>query len=146
MTADAGPPRALGLGPLHHVAVVVPSLAEALPFYADVLGMRAGRAHEIPDQAVRAVFVESGGTRLELLEPLDASSGVARFLAARGRATLHHVCYEVADLDAALRDLAGHGVELVDREPRAGLAGRVAFLHPHSAGGVLIELLERPSR
>ena len=133
----------LAVGPLHHVAVVVPSLTEALPFYTGTLGMQAGEPHELPDQAVRAVFVESGSTRLELIEPLDASSGVARFLAARGRATLHHVCYEVADLEAALRALGERGVQLLDREPRAGLAGRVAFLHPRSANGVLIELLER---
>lgn len=143
MSAGAGPPHALSLGPFHHVAVVVPSLAEALPFYTDMLGMRAGTAHELPDQAVRAVFVESGGTRLELLEPLDASSGVARFLAERGRATLHHICYEVVDLDGALRELGERGVQILDREPRTGLAGRVAFLHPRSAGGVLVELLER---
>ncbi len=133
----------MNVGELHHVAVVVASLAEALPFYTRTLGMRAGEPHDLPGQAVRAVFVESGGTRLELIEPIDASSGVARFLEGRGRATLHHVCYEVADLEAALRELADRGIELVDREPRAGLAGRVAFLHPRSAGGVLIELLER---
>jgi len=133
----------VNVGKLHHAAVAVPSLAEAIPFYTGTLGMRAGEPHELRDQGVRAVFVESGGARLELIEPIDSTSGVARFLAERGRATLHHVCYEVADLDAALRELAGRGVELADREPVAGLAGRVAFLHPRSAGGVLIELLER---
>ena len=132
----------MNIGDLHHVAVVVPSLAEALPFYTRTLGMRAGEPHDLPDQAVRAVFVESGSTRLELIEPLDASSGVARFLAERGRSALHHICYEVADLDAALRELGERGVQLLDREPRTGLAGRVAFLHPRSAGGVLVELLE----
>ena len=142
MSASGGAVQGLSVGPLHHVAVVVSSLAEALPFYTGTLGMRAGEPHDLPDQAVRAVFVESGGTRLELIEPLEAASGVARFLAERGRATLHHVCYEVADLEAALLALGEAGVQLLDREPRAGLAGRVAFLHPRSAGGVLIELLE----
>ena len=130
------------VGELHHVAVVVPSLAEALPFYTRTLGMRAGEPHDLPDQAVRAVFVESGGTRLELIEPIDASSGVARFLAERGRSTLHHICYEVADLDGALRELGERGVPLLDSRSRTGLAGRVAFLHPRGAGGVLVELLE----
>ena len=143
MSASGGAGRGLSVGPLHHVAVVVPSLAEALPFYTGTLGMHAGEPHELPDQAVRAVFVESGSSRLELIEPLDATSGVARFLQERGRATLHHICYEVADLEGALLELGQRGVELLDREPRAGLAGRVAFLHPRSAGGVLIELLER---
>ena len=132
----------MNVGELHHVAVVVASIAEALPFYTRTLGMRAGEPHDLPGQAVRAVFVESGSTRLELIEPTDASSGVARFLAERGRATLHHICYEVADLDGALRELEEQRVQVLDREPRTGLAGRVAFLHPRSAGGVLVELLE----
>lgn len=132
----------MNVGELHHVAVVVASIAEALPFYTRTLGMRAGEPHDLPGQGVRAVFVESGSTRLELIEPLDASSGVARFLAERGRSTLHHICYEVADLDDALRELGEQSVQVLDREPRTGLAGRVAFLHPRSAGGVLVELLE----
>lgn len=132
----------MNVGALHHVAIAVPSLEQALPFYTATLGMRAGEPHLLPDQDVRAVFVESAGTRLELIEPVGPSSGVARFLTERGRATLHHVCYEVRDLEAALRELGRSGVELIDREPRDGLAGRVAFLHPSSAGGVLIELLE----
>lgn len=131
------------VGPLHHVAIAVPSLAEALSFYTATLGMRAGEPHDLPGQAVRAVFLESAGSRLELIEPTDPSSGVARFLAERGRPTLHHVCYEVPDLEAALGELARDGIELVDREPRAGLDGRVAFLHPRASGGVLIELVER---
>lgn len=134
------------VGELHHVAIVVPSLAAALPFYTDALGMRAGEPHDLPGQAVRAVFVESEGSRLELIEPIDPSSGVARFLAERGRPALHHVCYAVRDLDAALAELAAAGVELVDRSPRAGLDGRVAFLHPRASGGVLIELIERADR
>ena len=134
------------VGQLHHVAIAVPSLAEALSFYTDTLGMRAGEPHDLPGQAVRAVFLESAGSRLELIEPTDPSSGVARFLAGRGRPTLHHVCYEVPDLVAALGELARDGIELVDREPRTGLDGRVAFLHPRAAGGVLIELVERQGR
>lgn len=130
------------VGELHHVAIAVPSIAGALPFYTVTLGMRAGVPHDLPDQAVRAVFVESEGSRLELIEPSDPSSGVARFLGERGRPTLHHVCYEVRDLDAAIAELAASGVELLDRSPRAGLAGRVAFLHPRASGGVLIELIE----
>ncbi len=130
------------VGRLHHVAIAVPSIAAALPFYTDTLGMRAGAPHDLPGQAVRAVFVESEGSRLELIEPTEPSSGVARFLAGRGRPTLHHVCYAVPDLEAALAELAAAGVDLVDRSPRDGLDGRVAFLHPRASGGVLIELIE----
>ena len=134
------------VGALHHVAIAVPSLEAALPFYTETLGMRAGRPHDLPGQAVRAVFVESAGSRLELIEPTDPSSGVARFLVERGRPTLHHVCYEVADLERALAELGGSGVELIDRSPRGGLEGRVAFLHPRASGGVLVELIETSRR
>ena len=132
------------VGRLHHVAIAVPSIAAALSFYTEILGMRAGTTHDLPGQAVRAVFLESEGSRLELIEPTEPSSGVARFLAERGRPTLHHVCYAVPELDAALDELAGAGVALVDRSPRDGLDGRVAFVHPRASGGVLIELIESP--
>ena len=131
------------VGELHHVAVAVPSLAAALSFYTDTLGMTAGEPRDLPGQAVRAVFLESAGGRLELIEPLDEASGVARFVAERGRPALHHVCYAVDDLDRALAELSSAGVELVDPVPRAGLEGRVAFLHPRASGGVLVELIER---
>ncbi|HEY4657908.1 MAG TPA: VOC family protein, partial [Gemmatimonadaceae bacterium] len=82
---------------------------------------------------------------IELLEPTDDASGVARFLAERGRSTLHHVCFAVDDLAGVLRDLEARGVELIDRVPRRGVEGDVAFLHPRAADGVLIELIDRSS-
>jgi methylmalonyl-CoA/ethylmalonyl-CoA epimerase len=137
---------ALGLanaGPLHHIGIVVPSVAQSVPFYRDVLGYAIGPEHALADQRVRVVFVSKGDSRVELLEPTDTESGVARFLAERGRATLHHLCFEVVDLKATLDRLAREGVELVDRSPRQGAEGQVAFLHPRAAGGVLVELLQR---
>ena len=130
-------------GPLHHVGIAVPSLGEAVAFYRDVLGYAAGPVHEVPEQRVRVVFASQGASRIELLEPTDAESGVARFVAERGRATLHHLCFEVEDLAEALARLANEGVELIDRTPRKGVEGSVAFIHPRSAGGVLVELIER---
>lgn len=130
---------------LHHVGVVVPSIEAALPFYRDTLGLEAGRVVELEEQAVRVVFLEGGSGRIELLEPTDSASGVARFLAERGRATLHHVCFAVDDLAGELRRMAAGGVELVDRAPRRGAEGDVAFLHPRAADGVLIELIDRAS-
>jgi methylmalonyl-CoA/ethylmalonyl-CoA epimerase len=97
----------------------------------------------MPDQAVRVVFLGGSGVRIELLEPLDDASGVARFLAQRGKPTLHHVCFAVDDLAGSLRDLAARGVELIDREPRRGAEGLVAFLHTRATDGVLIELIQR---
>lgn len=135
-------------GELHHVAVVVPSIEGALPFYRDTLGLRPGPIHELPDQQVRVVFLGSGETRIELIEPLAPTpggppSGVAAFLAKRGGPTLHHLCFVADDLARTLADLAAEGVEVVDRAPRAGVHGDVAFLHPRAGDGVLIELIDR---
>jgi methylmalonyl-CoA/ethylmalonyl-CoA epimerase len=130
-------------GPLHHVGIVVPSIADAVPFYRDVLGYRVGAEHSMREQRVKVVFVTLGDSRVELLEPTDAESGVARFLAERGRATLHHLCFEVTDLAGTLDRLAREGIELIDRAPRAGVEGPVAFLHPRASGGILVELLEQ---
>jgi methylmalonyl-CoA/ethylmalonyl-CoA epimerase len=130
-------------GPLHHIGVVVPSLADATPFYRDVLGYAVGPEHRLDEQRVKVVFVTKGPSRVELLEPTDTDSGVARFLKERGRATMHHVCFEVADLAGTLARLSAQGIELVDNAPRRGAEGMVAFLHPRAAGGVLVELLQR---
>ncbi|HLZ48767.1 MAG TPA: VOC family protein, partial [Candidatus Limnocylindria bacterium] len=132
-------------GELHHVSVVVPSIAASLPFYRDTLGMRPGPVREIADQGVRAVFLSAPNALIELIEPTDPRSGVARFLAERGKPTLHHLCYVVDDLRGTLAALADRGVELIDREPRRGAEGDVAFLHPRASGGVLVELIDRAS-
>ena len=132
-------------GPLHHVAVAVPSLDEAIPFYRDVLGYRVDEPRLIADQRVRVAFATRDGSRVELLEPTDDESGVARFVAERGRPTLHHLCFVVDDLGGTLVRLAAQGVELVDHSPRRGVEGLVAFLHPRAANGVLVELIDRES-
>ena len=132
-------------GELHHISVVVPSISDALPFYRDTLGMRPGPVRDLPDQHVRAVFLTAPNARIELIEPTDATSGVARFLADRGKATLHHLCFVVDDLRSTLRALEGRGMELIDREPRRGAEGDVAFIHPRASGGVLVELIDRAS-
>jgi methylmalonyl-CoA/ethylmalonyl-CoA epimerase len=94
---------------------------------------------------VGGVFLSAPNALIELIEPTDARSGVARFLAERGKPTLHHVCYVVDDLRGTLAALADRGVELIDREPRRGAEGDVAFLHPRASGGVLVELIDRAS-
>jgi len=133
------------LGPLHHIAIAVPRIEDALPFYRERLGLRAEPMRELPDQRVRVIFLGEGRQRIELIEPVDQESGVARFLAERGRPTLHHVCYVVDDLAATLGSLGRDGVELIDRAPRRGAEGMVAFIHPRASGGVLIELIDRAS-
>jgi methylmalonyl-CoA/ethylmalonyl-CoA epimerase len=137
--------KGIGAGELHHVAVAVPSLSETIPFYRDVLGYRVDEPRVIADQRVRVAFATRDGSRVELLEPTDTQSGVARFVAERGRPTLHHLCFVVDDLASTLVRLASEGVELVDRTPRAGVEGLVAFLHPRAANGVLVELIDRDS-
>lgn len=134
----------IGAGPLHHVGIAVPSLHDAIRFYRDVLGYAIGPAHDVPEQHVRVVFATRDGSRVEFLEPTDGASGVARFLAERGRATMHHLCFEVADLAGTLARLSHEGVELIDWAPRQGVEGRVAFVHPRASGGVLVELIELP--
>ena len=127
---------------IDHVAVVVRSIEASLPRYRELFGVQAGPLHTMPAQRVRLCFltVGHGGPRIELIEPTDASSGVARFLAARGEG-LHHVCFRSDDLPRDLERLAAHEAELIDREPRAGAEGEVAFIHPRTLNGVLWELL-----
>jgi len=133
------------LGPLHHVAIAVPRIEDALPFYRDTLGLRSEPVRDLPDQRVRVTFVGDARQRIELIEPTDRESGVAKFVAERGKPTLHHVCYVVDDLAGTLSSLGRDGVELIDRTPRRGAEGMVAFIHPRASGGVLIELIDRAS-
>lgn len=130
---------------LDHVAVAVDSIADAADLYGRLVGASATPAEDVTSQGVRVAFLETGSTRVELLEPLSADSPVGRFLARRGPG-LHHLAFRVNDLKVALRELERAGVELIDREPRAGAGGHaVAFIHPRSAGGVLVELVEHAS-
>ena len=132
-----------GLGRIHHVAVVVRDLEAALAFYRDTLGLPVELVLPVPSDRVRIGFLPVGESKIELVEPTDETTGVARFLAARGEG-FHHVCFEVPDLAVALDRLAAEGVELIDRAPRAGADGPVAFIHPRGAHGVLVELVEAP--
>jgi methylmalonyl-CoA epimerase len=131
------------LGRVHHVAVVVGDLEVALGFFHDMLGLELEVVQEIPNDRVRIAFLPVGETKIELVSPTDDTTGVARFLAAKGEG-FHHVCFEVPDLAAALTRLGIEGVELIDSAPRRGAEGPVAFLHPRSCHGVLVELIEAP--
>lgn len=134
------------IGAIHHVAVVVRSIDDALPHYERLFGWRPERAaFEYPQQGVRLCFLPTGegsATRLELVEPIDPESGVARFLANHGEG-VHHVCLVSDDLPGDLADLAAAEAELIDTQPRPGAHGRVAFIHPRTLNGVLWELVEQ---
>jgi methylmalonyl-CoA epimerase len=124
--------------PIDHIAVAVESIRTAAPLYELLSGGRCSPVEAIPSQGVNVAFV--GG--VELLEPRGSETPVGRFLARRGPG-LHHLAYRVPDLAAELARLAEAGVELIDREPRRGARGHeVAFLHPRSTGGVLVELVQ----
>jgi len=129
--------------PLDHVAIVVDDLDATLALYTNVLGFEQVYRETIADQGVEAVGLRTGEAVIELLRPLDPASAVARF---RGDAAtkLHHTAYRVEDLRAELERLRAAGVRLIDEQPRHGAHGNlVAFLHPKSTGGVLIELCQK---
>ncbi len=139
----------MSIGPIHHVAVVVRSIEEALPRYEELFGWTPdAEPFVFASQRVRLCFLATGPTpaaRIELVEPIDGDSGVARFLAARGEG-LHHVCLVTDDVPAELASLAAAEAELIDREPRPGAHGQVAFIHPRALNGVLWELLSQEDR
>jgi methylmalonyl-CoA/ethylmalonyl-CoA epimerase len=133
------------IGPIHHVAIVVRSIEASLPRYRELLGFVAEAAPRVFEpQSVRLCFLPTGpdpAARIELVEPIDTSSGVARFLASRGEG-VHHVCLVTDDLPGSLEALAVAEAELIDETPRPGAHGRVAFVHPRTLDGVLWELLD----
>lgn len=124
---------------IHHIGVVVESLARACRFWRDALGLPLVREAEIADQGVRAMLLAAGDSEIELLEPTRGDTGVARFLAKHGEG-LHHVCLETPNVDADLGALKAQNVALIDQVPRQGLAGRIVFLSPTACAGVLVEL------
>jgi methylmalonyl-CoA/ethylmalonyl-CoA epimerase len=129
---------------LDHVALAVPDLDRAATLYARLLGTPAGARERVGSQGVDVCFLSAGAATLELLEPHGPDTPVGRFLARRGPG-MHHLAFRVVDLAETLQELEAQGYELVDREPRPGAHGRrVAFLHPRSTQGVLIELVEVP--
>lgn len=130
----------IGLKKIDHLGIAVSDLAEATKAY-EALGFSVEKIHDVPTEKVRAAFLRIGESHLELLEPTDPSSVIARFL--EKRSGLHHVCVAVDDIEETLGELRSRGVLLIDEVPRVGAGGcRVAFVHPKSAGGVLLELKE----
>jgi methylmalonyl-CoA epimerase len=129
---------------LHHVAIVVPSVAEARKTYVEVLGLQAGAVEHVPDQKVNVLVCHAGSQRIELVEPAAPDSPVSNFLARRGGG-LHHLAYQVASVERALVALKAAGLRLIDDRPRPGAHGtRIAFVHPSATNGVLTELVEDP--
>jgi methylmalonyl-CoA/ethylmalonyl-CoA epimerase len=123
---------------IHHVGIVVRSIDVAYAFYRDTLSLSVHKEDIIQNQGVKAALLTIGASEIELLEPIDPSTGVARFLERKGEG-LHHLCFETDDVARELDAARAKGVTLIDQHPRRGLAGMICFLHPKASHGVLIE-------
>jgi methylmalonyl-CoA/ethylmalonyl-CoA epimerase len=133
------------LDKIDHIGIAVKSLSEAVPIWTAILGRNVSGEEDVPAESVRVAFFGEGAGRIELLESTDPDSPIARHLEKRGPG-VHHVCLAVADLEAALESAEAAGLEVLSPRVRTGAGGhRVAFLHPRTAGGVLIELSESVS-
>jgi methylmalonyl-CoA/ethylmalonyl-CoA epimerase len=126
---------------LHHVAVAVESVDQAVGFYRDILGLEVTRVLTLEDRGLKVALIDAGGSEVELLEPTTEDNTVRRFLERRGQG-LHHICFQVDDVAAAMQELGGRGTEFVEPVPREGAVGLVAFIPPASADGVLVELAQ----
>jgi methylmalonyl-CoA epimerase len=129
---------------IDHIGIAVQSINESLKFFEEALGMKLDHIATEEGGRTKVAFMPIGSSDVELVEPQDAESGLGRFLAKRGEG-VHHICFEVDDIDAALARLKEHGAQLIDETPRTNSSGmKLAFIHPKSAHGVLIELYQRP--
>src|SRR3712207_185979 len=127
---------------IDHIGVAVEDLDASIALYEKTFGMKLVHRETVTEQGVEAVLLDVGENHVELLAPLGEDTPVGRFLAKRGPG-LHHVAYQVSDIDAALASLRESGLRMIDEEPRVGIrSSRVAFLHPAASGGVLTELVE----
>jgi len=127
---------------INHIGIAVQSLEATLPFYRDILQMPFAGIEEVAEQRVRVAMLGVGESKIELLEPTDQESPIAKFLAKNGPG-IHHVAYEVADIEQAIAGLLAAGARMVDEKPRNGAHGtRIAFVHPKSSNGVLTELCQ----
>jgi len=132
---------------MDHVGVAVKNLDDAIHVYRDILGFELRGIHVLAERKVKVAFISTGGeTQIELLEPLDNSSTIAKFLETRGEG-IHHFAVEVDNINAVLAEMKKNDVALIDEQPKTGAEGkRIAFVHPKSTKGVLLELVEKPKR
>lgn len=128
---------------IDHLGIATKEIATALKFWQDALGLQHVDTEEVADQKVRVAMLPIGETRIELLEPTAPDSPISNFLEKRGGG-IHHIAIEVRDIRSSLENLRSRGFRLIDEEPRVGAGGcRIAFVHPGSTGGVLLELVEK---
>jgi len=126
---------------IHHVAIVIPEIEDGLNFWRDQLGLELNHVEDVPSQKSQVAFLPLDHSEIELVKPTDADSGMAKYLEKKGPG-LHHLCFEVDDLEEMLVELKEKGVELIDKQVRVLPGRKMAFIHPRSANGVLVELYE----
>ena len=127
---------------IHHIAIAVKDVEKAAKFYEKILGLKLGGVEEVAGMDVKVGFIQVGETRIELVQPLDPASGVAKFIEKKGEG-IHHICYEVENAADTLETFKEKGVKLIDETPRTGAHHtKVGFVHPKSTGGVLTEICE----
>jgi methylmalonyl-CoA/ethylmalonyl-CoA epimerase len=129
---------------IDHIGIAVKSLQESIPLFEKLLGSPCYAVEEVADQKVKTAFFRVGGTKIELLESTSPDGPIGKYVEKKGEG-VHHLAFAVPDVGEALRDMEAAGIQLIDRQPRAGAEGlRIAFLHPRSTNGVLTELCQHP--
>ena len=128
---------------IDHIGIAVKNLTVAINFYENILGLKCYKIEEVPDQKVKTAFLQIGQTKIELLESTKTEGPIGKFIEKKGEG-VHHIAYSVEDLKSALSELNEKGIQLIDKQPRKGADDmNIAFLHPKSTGGVLIELCQK---
>jgi methylmalonyl-CoA/ethylmalonyl-CoA epimerase len=126
---------------IHHIAIGVENIEAGLPFWRDALGLKVEHIEEVPSQKARVAFLPVGESEVELVQPTDPGTGMAKFIQERGGG-MHHLCLEVEDIEQALAELKAKGVRLIDENAQVLPGRKMAFIHPKSTGGVLVEMYE----
>jgi len=126
---------------INHIAIAVNNLDDAMPFWKDVLGIPIDHIEAVPSQKSKVAFFSIGDSEIELVMPTDPSTGLAKYLEKHGEG-IHHICFEVDDIESSLETLRERGIRLIDNEARVLPGRKIAFIHPKSTGGVLVELYE----
>lgn len=129
---------------INHVAIAVSDIEQTISFYVNTFGISQPEITNLQDHGVKAALVRVGGSQLEFIQPLQDTGGVASFIEKRGEG-VHHICFEMDNLNQSLEKLQQAGINLIDKTTRVGLSGNIAFIHPKSTGGVLIELVDSES-
>jgi methylmalonyl-CoA/ethylmalonyl-CoA epimerase len=136
----------MNLSHIEHIGIAVKSIADAIPYYEEILGLKCYAVEEVTDQKVKTAFFMIGQTKIELLESTDPEGPIGKFIEKKGEG-VHHIAFATQNLEDALAEAETKGVQLIDKQPRKGAEGlHIAFLHPKSTRGVLTELCENKSK